>query len=384
MKKSLIFFGLILMAATLVFAVVKASAADTLSHRLAGKILLQVEDKGRAWYVNPSDGQRYSLGRAAEAFSVMRDLGIGITNANLDKIPVADANLSGVDTDSDGLSDAAEDSLGTDKNKADSDGDEYNDKAEIVNAYNPKGSGKTAINEVFSKAQAGRILLQVESHGEAWYVNPDNNKRYFLNRPEDAFNVMRSLGLGITNQNLLQVKDAVANSSTAEEKTEKKTSNESSSCASLDCLAGLVDSCDAGQSVIWNYKSPLFGMTIQTETSFTAKGENDEGLCILEQKNLSSVASVSEKDKQSLIASGTTEIEIQSSLKSFNDSYKLAAGTVSTCTGSAVNLKAYFKSSNEGTLDASCSIKIESGSTSDVCVYNGNVTCVTKVLAGSK
>ena len=47
----------------------------------------------------------------------------------------------------------------------------------------------------------GRILLQVESKGEAWYVNPDNLKRYYLGRPDDAFKVMRELGLGITNKN---------------------------------------------------------------------------------------------------------------------------------------------------------------------------------------
>lgn len=32
----------------------------------------------------------------------------------------------------------------------------------------------------------GRILLQVESHGEAWYVNQTNLKRYYLGRPSDA------------------------------------------------------------------------------------------------------------------------------------------------------------------------------------------------------
>src|SRR3989339_1754978 len=46
----------------------------------------------------------------------------------------------------------------------------------------------------------GRILLQVESNGEAWYVNPENEKRYFLGRPTNAFQVMRDLGLGISNK----------------------------------------------------------------------------------------------------------------------------------------------------------------------------------------
>lgn len=56
--------------------------------------------------------------------------------------------------------------------------------------------------ETVAERMKGSILLQVESRGEAWYVNPKNNKRYFLGRAEDAFNVMRQLGVGITNSNL--------------------------------------------------------------------------------------------------------------------------------------------------------------------------------------
>jgi hypothetical protein len=40
----------------------------------------------------------------------------------------------------------------------------------------------------------------VEAHGEAWYVNPADGKRYFLGRAADAYNIMRFLGLGITNK----------------------------------------------------------------------------------------------------------------------------------------------------------------------------------------
>ena len=43
---------------------------------------------------------------------------------------------------------------------------------------------------------SGLILLQVESHGEAWYVYPENNKRYYLGRPDDAFKIMKQMALG--------------------------------------------------------------------------------------------------------------------------------------------------------------------------------------------
>jgi subtilase family serine protease len=52
---------------------------------------------------------------------------------------------------------------------------------------------------------SGRILLQVESNGEAWYVNPVDLRRYFLGRPSDAFEIMRGKGLGITDSDLEKV-----------------------------------------------------------------------------------------------------------------------------------------------------------------------------------
>ena len=56
--------------------------------RLSGRILLKVEDLGKAYYVNPLDLKFYFLGRPSDAFNLMRELSLGITNLNLDKIPV--------------------------------------------------------------------------------------------------------------------------------------------------------------------------------------------------------------------------------------------------------------------------------------------------------
>ena len=46
----------------------------------------------------------------------------------------------------------------------------------------------------------GKILLAVESHGEAWYINPADEKRYYLGRPDDAFKIMRGLAIGVNNK----------------------------------------------------------------------------------------------------------------------------------------------------------------------------------------
>jgi len=178
------------------------ASATQLGERLKGKILLQVESHGEAWYVNPANTEKYYMGRPADAFALMRQLGVGINNANLKKIPVADTNLSGTDTDQDGLSDTIESALQTDMNKADTDADGISDKTEILNQAGDKS---------FTEKQKGKIFLQVESHGEAWYVNPADGKRYFLGRPADAFSVMRNLGLGIKNSDLEQIAQNASN-----------------------------------------------------------------------------------------------------------------------------------------------------------------------------
>jgi hypothetical protein len=55
----------------------------------------------------------------------------------------------------------------------------------------------------------GMVVLAVEDHGEAWYVNPRDNRRYYLGRPDDAFRIMRERGLGITSSQLEQINPSV-------------------------------------------------------------------------------------------------------------------------------------------------------------------------------
>jgi len=64
----------------------------------------------------------------------------------------------------------------------------------------------SAVNEgkKLSQRMSGSILIQVEKKGEAWYVYPNDNRRYFLGRPEDAFNLMRKLGLGVNHDYMKQ------------------------------------------------------------------------------------------------------------------------------------------------------------------------------------
>jgi hypothetical protein len=131
----------------------------------------------------------------ANIYGLIIKLGQGITNKDLAKIPVAETNLGGEpDADRDGLSDMVESALGSNPKKADTDGDGFNDKAELLKGFNYLGSGQLGVDNGFASKQKGKILLQVQAHGEAWYVSPDDGKKYFLGKPSEAFKTMSSLG----------------------------------------------------------------------------------------------------------------------------------------------------------------------------------------------
>jgi parallel beta-helix repeat protein len=118
-----------------------------LTNRLSGRILLQVEQQGQAWYLEPVSKTKHFMGRPLDAFNLMRKFGLGISNANLKR-------------------------------------------------FQDSGVPRTF---------AGRIFLQVESVGEAYYVNPIDLKMHYLGRPADAFRIMRELALGITNSDIRQI-----------------------------------------------------------------------------------------------------------------------------------------------------------------------------------
>ncbi|MDD5043233.1 MAG: serine hydrolase [Patescibacteria group bacterium] len=150
MKKALLLFLIFLFCPSFVWAAEKKD----LSQIFAGRILLQVESYGRAWYVNPASGERYYLKDGAAAYEAMRRLGLGITNKDLEKIP--------------------------------------------------EKAGETMDKKLVERVK-GKILIQVESRGEAWYVNPADGLRYYLKDGQSAFAIMRRFGKGIANKDLAKI-----------------------------------------------------------------------------------------------------------------------------------------------------------------------------------
>lgn len=186
-----------------------ASSAAALAERLKGYILLQVESGGQAWYINPKDKKRYYMRSGAESFKTMRSLGVGVTDSDLSKIPVGVLPMDGeADCDSDGLPDSLERAIGTEVCKNDSDGDGYSDYVEVTHNYNSLGTGKLEIDQKLAVKLSGALLLQVDSNEEIWYVNPRDNKRYYIPDNNVGFKIMKYLSLGITNANLNLIEEA--------------------------------------------------------------------------------------------------------------------------------------------------------------------------------
>jgi hypothetical protein len=172
---------------------------DLLYGQLKGKFIIKSTNTDEAYYISLDKKQAYYLGGSTSITAVINDQGRGISEKNLEKIPVNLSGLIGPDSDADGLPDNLEISLGTDEKSADTDSDSFNDFYEISNGYSPllKSRG-LPIDLKFAQSVGGRIFLQVENKGQTWYVNLENYQRYFLPTPADALSVIKNLAVSVS------------------------------------------------------------------------------------------------------------------------------------------------------------------------------------------
>ena len=110
--------------------------------------------------MRPETGERHYMRDGDVAYQMMRYFGLGITDVDLATIPA-------VSTEN-----------------------------EMLASTSVCGSN-TIANSV-----KGKILLQVEQHGEAWYVYPETCRRIYMADGDAAYQIMRFLGLGITDADL--------------------------------------------------------------------------------------------------------------------------------------------------------------------------------------
>jgi hypothetical protein len=208
-KLSLFIFALFFSIPSTVFA--SNLFNSSLSYELRGYFLIQVDNHGQSWYVDLNNGLRYKLVKDSSAWQLVHDFGLGISHSNLEKIPVAvNERLIKNDSDQDGLDDSLEKAIGTDPFKSDSDGDLYSDDLEILKHFNPLGSGRLSIDSKLSSKLAGQILLDVERNGEAWYVSPKDNLRYYISDYQDLFQMISIVGYGINSTSLNYIADSAS------------------------------------------------------------------------------------------------------------------------------------------------------------------------------
>lgn len=121
-----------------------------LTKQVTGRLLLQVQEHGEVWYVDPVTQNKFYLKDGDSAYQALRAFGTGISESDFNK-----------------LSDPS-----------------------------------------FVKSLKGKILLRVETdkgaHGEAYYVD-QNGKADYLKDGDAAYEIMRSKALGITNDDLSKV-----------------------------------------------------------------------------------------------------------------------------------------------------------------------------------
>jgi hypothetical protein len=120
-----------------------------LTNRLKGMILLQVEERGAAWYLHPVTLKRFYLKDGATAYEMLRAFGLGISEADFQKIEGGDQKM------------------------------------------------KTKLK--------GRILLRAQAKGEAYYINPKDLSVTYLQNGAAAYQLMRNLSQGITNNDIYQI-----------------------------------------------------------------------------------------------------------------------------------------------------------------------------------
>ena len=144
-------YVVLIVAMSVLFVGTKVMAQYSVTDRTVGYIVLQVEENGEAWYVNPTDELRYYMKDGATAYQMMRAFGLGISNSDLDKLLAGDAAL---------------------------------------------------VNQL-----RGRIVLQVEDLGQAYYIHPDDGVGHYLADGDAAYEVMRFLSLGITNNDLFKISE---------------------------------------------------------------------------------------------------------------------------------------------------------------------------------
>jgi hypothetical protein len=125
---------------------------EGLARRVKGRMLLRVENRGEIWYVSPEDEKKYQV-TFENALYLFQNLALGVSDSDLDKIPI-------------------------------------------------DGSGQTGDRGLRNRL-SGYLLLQVEKGGAIWYVD-HNGFRHSITW-DNLLDVFEKLSLGVSDSDLSQI-----------------------------------------------------------------------------------------------------------------------------------------------------------------------------------
>lgn len=120
-----------------------------LAERLKGKILLQIESDGEAWYLNPKDKKRYYLGRPRDAWLLAHEFGIVLSE---------------------------------------------NEIFQYVH-----------FEKQFPESMAGGFAISEDDRTRVYYIDPEAREGIRFDTSKDAFRIMQDEGLGISNANIRKI-----------------------------------------------------------------------------------------------------------------------------------------------------------------------------------
>jgi endonuclease YncB( thermonuclease family) len=72
----------------------------------------------------------------------------------------------------------------------------------------PAGVSAASDPQAEAKANAGRILIDVAAHGEAWYVNPQSLARVYLGRPHEALERLQKRAIYVNFWNISRLAES--------------------------------------------------------------------------------------------------------------------------------------------------------------------------------
>lgn len=167
--------------------------------RLKGRLIIRAENDGEIYYLDHDEPVLYEINDNQTAQIVIKDKAVGVDNRTIAKIPVGLVYYPENDADMDELSDNLEVAIGTNKNNPDTDGDGYSDGDEIKNNFDPlKPGSQIKQDDLLGDYFSGKFIIQSEHRGELWYVNPVDNKRYYLDDLAAWLNSIADLSMGIS------------------------------------------------------------------------------------------------------------------------------------------------------------------------------------------